>query len=179
MKKILAWILLIALTSCATTFVGYAIVEQLNADIADYKITLNGKELSFNSPVITINGSTYLPLREFCNALEIGINWIGEENKIEIVNDKSITDETGLYMKDFKFIKYDMDMSEIYKIVGEPDSYEGSGVLWGVYQLNDGNKLHLNDRMSGKLKVVTLETVDGCKIPIEFNEDGTLNVKGT
>ncbi|MBE7020129.1 MAG: copper amine oxidase N-terminal domain-containing protein [Ruminococcaceae bacterium] len=81
------------------------------------------------------------------------------------------------HIKNFKFIKYDMDMSDIYKVVGEPEDYVGSGIWWDIYRLRDGNYLHLNDHMTGKLKVVILETEDDRKIPLEFNEDGTLNVE--
>lgn len=46
------------------------------------KIFFNNNEVVFDSPVVTINGLTYVPLREATQKANIEIEWDGEENKI-------------------------------------------------------------------------------------------------
>lgn len=182
MKRILITIMVILSFGCFTAFAGYNVGE-CNANIVDFDISLNGKKVEFSMPVVTIDDRTYLPLREICNTLGVSINWVEEESKIEMFTNNNVQDddgseavESGFNLKDFKFIKLGMSMDEIHKMVGEPSYYTGSGILWGVYKLNDGNKLHLNDHMTGYLKAVFLETSDGVKIPLQFDENGTLEI---
>lgn len=121
------------------------------------------------------------------DALVVSINRVNEEQKIEVAmgsngvvnesNEKvSETESSALTLDDFIFVTKNMDMDTIYQRVGEPSYYTGYGFMWGVYELSDGNKLHLNDHLTGKLNTVRLETPNGELIPIDFNEDGTMKI---
>lgn len=103
------------------------------------------------------------------DALIVSINRVSNEKVSE-------TESPALTLDDFIFVTKNMDMDTIYQRVGEPSYYTGSGFMWGVYELSDGNKLHLNDHLTGKLNAVRLETPNGKLIPIDFNEDGTIEI---
>lgn len=160
------------------TIVAYAGTNNLNLEQADFQFTLNGTDVQFELPVVTINDRTYLPLRELCGKLGITINWIGDDNKIEMITktDETSNGETHHELKDFSFLKEGMSLEEIYDIVGEPSYYTGSGIMWGVYTLDEGMRLHLHDYMSGYLKAVSLQTKDNTSVFIAFNEDGTIKM---
>ncbi|MFU1795416.1 stalk domain-containing protein [Paenibacillus azoreducens] len=66
MKKIL-----IGFTCGALFFSGvsYAASGNLTASIANYKLIINGKEKELKNKPVTINGTTYLPLRETSEAV--------------------------------------------------------------------------------------------------------------
>lgn len=176
-KRLFISICLIGICSIA---ICYAADIQSKIEHVTYDITLDEKKLTFNSPIFSFNDRTYVPLREFCDALNIKVDWEHDSVKI-LTNTNSLIGEPPmdrkLSLKDFKFIISDMSMNEIFESVGEPDYYTGSGIMWGVYILEDGNKLHLNDYMTGKIKVISLEVRDGTRIPIDFDNNGVLMIK--
>lgn len=57
----------------------------------DYEIEYNGKEMSLNSPVLLINGQTYVPLRDFAKEAYIDVAWDGDAKKITLT-DSVLTD---------------------------------------------------------------------------------------
>ncbi len=56
----------------------------INATIASFKIFINGEEKQFEKPIIQIDGSTYLPLRETAETLGMDVNWVAEGKKVEL-----------------------------------------------------------------------------------------------
>lgn len=53
-------------------------------ETANFPILVNGKEFKTDKPIVTIDGSTYLPLRAIGEALGVKINWNEEKFQAEI-----------------------------------------------------------------------------------------------
>lgn len=81
MKKFISGLLVGILIS--TLAVGYAAVE-FDVKLADFPILVNGKVFTTDKPIVTINDSTYLPLRAIGEALGVKVNWNSELNRAEI-----------------------------------------------------------------------------------------------
>lgn len=65
--------------------VSYAIGRnQLIADKVNFKILLDGSEFETVKPIVTIDGTTYLPLREIGNALNTKVIWNSGKRQVEI-----------------------------------------------------------------------------------------------
>lgn len=54
----------------------------LLAEAGLFNIFINGREEKFKKPIVTINGDTYLPLREVCDKLKINLNWDSNSKSI-------------------------------------------------------------------------------------------------
>ena len=52
------------------------------AYISDSKIIYNENEIEFESPVVTIDNQTYIPLREVAEKMDISVDWNGEDHRI-------------------------------------------------------------------------------------------------
>lgn len=65
-------------------------VRQFTANEVDFKIIINGKECGFEQPIVTIEDRTYLPIREFCDAIGYDINWDSEKEEVLMSNKKNI-----------------------------------------------------------------------------------------
>lgn len=84
MKKRYLAIIICALILISST-VSYSIGKnQFIADKANFKILLDGSEFETVKPIVTIDGTTYLPLREIGNALNTKVIWNDEERQVEI-----------------------------------------------------------------------------------------------
>lgn len=70
-------------------------ISQLLAYIVPYKVIVNGEEKKFDSPVVTINDRTYIPLREAGETLGMDVEW-SEETKTVTMNTKK-QQESKLY----------------------------------------------------------------------------------
>lgn len=81
MKKFLYGLLVGLLLSIGIT--AFA-AEQLTAYRASFPILVNGKEWKTDKPVVTIDGSTYLPLRALGEALGVKIEWNSKLKRVEI-----------------------------------------------------------------------------------------------
>jgi len=56
----------------------------LKFKIGDNRAYMNGKEIKLSVPVETINGSTYIPIRNILESLGAKVKWFGNSNKILI-----------------------------------------------------------------------------------------------
>jgi hypothetical protein len=82
MKKVILG-LVIGLLIGTMGFV-YAESESFVALKASFKVLLNGQEFKSDRPIITVNGTTYLPLRVIGEALGIKVDWNNELKQVEI-----------------------------------------------------------------------------------------------
>lgn len=80
MKKVFLGLVLGLTISC------FAVVfaEEFVAERASFPILVNGQEFKTDKPIVTINGSTYLPLRAIGEALGVRINWNEEKKQAEV-----------------------------------------------------------------------------------------------
>jgi len=84
MKRAVFWLLVGLLLGSVTTAgaAGY-----LTANPANFPVLVNGVKMTFDKPVVTIGGSTYMPLRALGEALGEKVEWNGVLNCVEIGND--------------------------------------------------------------------------------------------
>ncbi len=61
------------------------------ADVAGFKVLVNGKEFVSDPPALVVEGRTYLPLRAMGDALGVPVNWNAELGQAEV----GITPQTG------------------------------------------------------------------------------------
>ena len=69
-------------------------VDEYIAYVVQYKIMIDGAMLQFANPIVSIDGKTYLPLREVAEILGMNVEWDGEKQEICISNYKKETEET-------------------------------------------------------------------------------------
>ena len=54
------------------------------ADVAGFKVLVNGKEFVSDPPALVVEGRTYLPLRAMGDALGVPVNWNAELGQAEV-----------------------------------------------------------------------------------------------
>ena len=59
-------------------------IKTLIAEEATFPLVLDGNEIKLNNPIITIEGRTYLPLKEFGDILGVNVKWNTEKDRVEI-----------------------------------------------------------------------------------------------
>jgi len=64
-------------------------INQLIANVVQYKVLVNGEEKSFTSPIVTINDRTYIPLREVGETLGMDVKWLEENQTILLSQSQS------------------------------------------------------------------------------------------
>lgn len=150
MKK--SVIILCAVAIIASVFASAKEIEQLIANIVSYKIVVDGVEASFQKPVVSINGTTYVPIRELCENLGIDLNWNEEEKAVVINTDDemncdnwTIFNEKGVYNQGDSKYGY-MDKTGKIKIPAQFDyAYDFKEGLAVVYMYPSGKGVVLPD----------------------------------
>lgn len=112
MKKKL--ILMLCFIMCGALFAiaGFAFSQtQHIADEVDFKIVIDGEELAFGRPVVTVDGSAYLPARELFEQLGYDVYW---DNRVKTVaisekqqfvfDDDTYTSREGTLKSGLKYI---------------------------------------------------------------------------
>ncbi len=92
---LLTTIVTIVVALCAFAYAADAI--QYNAYEFGVKIVFGGKEIKFDLPVVTINGNTYIPLREAAEKSNINVEWNGDEQKIVLTEYPHDADARGIF----------------------------------------------------------------------------------
>ena len=90
MKKKLAIFGFIAAITLIT-MVSASNIEPLTAYVAQFRVFVNGDEQNFENPIVTINGRTYIPLRELGEVLGMDVGWDGENHEINISSSQMLT----------------------------------------------------------------------------------------
>ncbi len=62
------------------------LADNWKAEKANFDLKVNDKEIVSSNPIVTINGKTYIPLKEFEEYLGIKVEW-SEESGVEIITD--------------------------------------------------------------------------------------------
>ena len=86
-----------------------------------YKIYYNDKEMKMQQPVVAIENSTYVPLREMWEKIGVQVDWIGEFDKIflrgtAIKNEENII-RLYIYPQDIYGFAYQIDLTKEGKVV--------------------------------------------------------------
>jgi len=131
---------LITLVLLAALFVSTSIVfaetEELKALVADFKFYINGQNKEVSERPVVINGSTYLPVRAFGEAVGKRVGW--DEKTRTVVIDALLTDG------EYKASKQDFDehgwkaMVTVKVVNGKIDSVKYDEInAEGVYKSSD------------------------------------------
>lgn len=82
--KLIKKILFLTILACVSiTMIVYGSTF-LNALVVNYTVLLNNVKINFKNPIATIDETTYVPLREFCESQNWSVEWKGEEKIINI-----------------------------------------------------------------------------------------------
>lgn len=87
MKKYLSGILTGVILTGTVAF-----ASQYVADVATFKVMVNGNEFKSDKPVVAIEGSTYLPLKAIGEVLGVPVQWNEELRQVEIGISQSSVD---------------------------------------------------------------------------------------
>ena len=66
------------------------------ADVAGFKVLVNGKEFVSDPPALVVEGRTYLPLRAMGDALGVPVNWNAELGQAEVGFTPRADEGTGI-----------------------------------------------------------------------------------
>lgn len=83
MKKFISGVIVGALLAVGIS-VGAQAVKQYTAKEVNYPILVNGKTFTTDKPIVSIDGSTYMPLAKIGDALGVKVTWNGDKKRIEI-----------------------------------------------------------------------------------------------
>ncbi len=64
------------------------LADSWKAEKANFDLRVDNEEIVSGNPIVTINGKTYIPLKEFEEYLGIEVEW-NEDGRVEIVTDKA------------------------------------------------------------------------------------------
>lgn len=81
-KRIFAAILTLCLIYSSLAFAE----ENAAFDVIlyDFDVFFNGEKLNFNSPLLLIDGQTYVPLRDFAEEIDMTVDWNDDDKKINL-----------------------------------------------------------------------------------------------
>lgn len=85
-KKLVLSLVLVNIIMISFAVFAYS-NNQLLAEIVSFKVFLNGEEKTFKNSIVTINDTTYIPLREVAETLDMDVEWSDEDKTININND--------------------------------------------------------------------------------------------
>lgn len=104
--------------------------EQYTAIKVSFPVLVNGKALVTDKPVVTINGSTYLPLRVIGEVLSVPVNWNSQLSRVEIGNTPSTTLHANQIVQMMKYngapiknVLVYLEGTDPNKIMGKPNQY--------------------------------------------------------
>lgn len=99
-KKFVAIILFTTIVFSVLVVVGEDTL--FNVMVYDFNIFCNGKKMKFNSPILLIDGQTYIPLRDFAEEMNHSVEWYGNTKEI------TLTDNSLDVEKVFKNLMFEL-----------------------------------------------------------------------
>ena len=87
-RKLFIILCLIAFSLFVATMVFAFSTKQYIANEVDYAIIIDEEDYNFTGPIVTINDKTYLPVREFANALGYRVDWNEERREVSIMDQR-------------------------------------------------------------------------------------------
>lgn len=136
MKKIFL-ILIISCLLVSSSVIASNTIKEYLAKENDCTIEINGEIQDFELPVVLINDSTYIPIRQFCNNFGYEVDWIENENKIEISTLKKESNGEYVMTKDTAIKIGKILLEEQY-----PDIFTNNEVLIDAEEENGIWRVH-------------------------------------
>jgi hypothetical protein len=138
MKKFLIGFLIGIMVFSTVSAAADIVAKQVN-----YPIYINGKAYKPEKPVVSINGSTYLALRDIGNALDVKVAWNDKDKSIEI--EKSSENKTANSTISETTPQKPMDL-KVKDETGFIDTFEAEdGRVFNLYQAKSSKLYNSND----------------------------------
>lgn len=81
MKKCIASFILGAMVALSVSVFAESV---LKADLATFEVYVKEQKFESDKPIVAINGSTYLPLKDIGTTLGVPVEWNAEQRRVEI-----------------------------------------------------------------------------------------------
>lgn len=81
MKKCIASFILGAMVALSVSVFAESV---LKADLATFEVYVKEQKFESDKPIVAINGSTYLPLKDIGTVLNVPVEWNAEQRRVEI-----------------------------------------------------------------------------------------------
>jgi len=124
-----------------TTVVFANNIDQLIADVVQFKVIVNGDEKQFEMPIVTIDDRTYIPLRELSETLGMEVEW-DEANQTIIIDGMPDENDIKLYPFTFKEDELIGYMNIRGKIVIEPQFTYATEFSEGLAAVKKENSMY-------------------------------------
>lgn len=131
-KKVSIFVLIVFLL---TSSIAFADGGYLKAYLTKIGVNLDGVRVL--DEVVTINGTTYLPLRQIATMLGVDVSWNSFTNEVNLINNKPQTIEPRLTYSDIGYI------ADVKYVYDNGTVYEGQ-IRNGIYH-GDNNKITFPD----------------------------------
>lgn len=113
MKKFITGVLVGAMLF---SVIGTAAISYV-ADVAGFKVLVNGEEFVSDPPALVVEGRTYLPLRAMGDALGVPVNWNAELGQAEVGSadiNKAIVINEEVSVDGFTFSQLTLKYSDLF-----------------------------------------------------------------
>lgn len=90
MKKCIASFILGAMVALSVSVFAESV---LKADLATFEVYVKEQKFESDKPIVAINGSTYLPLKDIGTVLNVPVEWNAEQRRVEIDMKENVSAE--------------------------------------------------------------------------------------
>lgn len=178
MKKFTAGIALGLTLGLAVS--GFAAeITQYIAEKANFPILVNGKEFTTDKPIVTINNSTYLPLRAIGDALGVKVDWNSDLNRAEIGETPAEPSSTYSFsnpapLGEAQVVKYESFLDKYTAEMTVKEIIRGEKAWEMLKEANSFNKEAKDgyEYILAKIKVKLLDIEDGKA----YDLNGSVNI---
>lgn len=136
MKKFLLGFLVGSLIFGTTTALAS---EEVKAYFTNYKLSVNGRNVNLNNKIVTINGSSYLPLKDVSNVLGYKVEWDGYSKTVGLSNN-GIQYFSGYPSYEFKRMPLSLFSQGILVTVHSIVN-KGNESYWDITIVNNSGKI--------------------------------------
>lgn len=157
------------LATAGSSFAATAF-ETLKATVRpDYKIVVDGKDATLNNKPVTIDGSTYLPVREVASLFDKDVNFKSSTNTITLTSKGDENVATTINLDDYASLSSLMGVSDLTITLG-PDEHSNNTLT--LTKGNNAIKI-LNLVPPKNADQGTYELSNGGKIEVYFYQSST------
>lgn len=129
MKKIILFILYALVVSTVSVFAS-DIYRNYTAKEVQYVVDINGQRQNFELPIVSIEDSTYIAVRQLCEKMGYNVEWIEDEKKIKIFSvDESLSFDKDIYNSQEGTLS---DGTKFNYIAQDDFSYHNQINQWGM-----------------------------------------------
>ena len=170
MKRIL--LVFVFIISVTTGVFASSLYKEYIAKENNYIIEIDSELQNFDLPVVTIEDSTYVSLRQLCEKIGYDVSWIEKEQKIEISSNKVPSLQMSDDIKNSKQgILY--DGTKFSYIANNDFSYKDQIKKWGAMPIESSYGEIPTPEFAAEIgrMIMGYETDDNVTIHVNFDSD--------